>query len=97
MDIRGSQLHSPQQAQRDLAKAFGNLKAGRARYPHFKKKGKSRNSFRLTNNGLKVSHKRIRIQKLGWVRMRLPLRFTGKIMSATISAGRRTVGMSVWP
>ena len=87
----------PQQAQRNLAKAFGNLKAGRARYPHFKKKGKSRDSFRLTNNGLKVSHKRIRIQKLGWVRMRLPLRFTGKIMSATITrtADRWYVSLAV--
>ena len=36
----------------------------------------------LTTDQLRVEGSRIRIPNLGWVRMREPLRFTGKVMSA---------------
>ena len=38
-----------------------------------------------TNDQFRVEEKRIRIPKLGWVRMREALRFTGHIVSATVS------------
>jgi putative transposase len=64
--------------------AFSQFFKGRARYPKFKKKGKH-DSFYLANNKFRVEGKRIRIPKLGWVKMREVLRFSGKIQSAIVS------------
>jgi putative transposase len=75
---------APQQAIIQLGQAFQNFFAGRARYPQPRKKGVD-DRFTLTNDQFTVEGCRIRIPKLGWVRMREPLRFAGKIMSATIS------------
>ena len=68
-----------------LGAAFKNFFAGRTQYPQFKKKGKSRDSFTLTNDQFAIDACRIRIPNLGLVRMRETLRFSGKILSATIS------------
>ena len=67
-----------------LGKAFENFFADRAKYPKFRKKG-YHDRFSLTNDQFTVDASRIRIPNLGWVRMRELLRFTGKVMSATIS------------
>ena len=75
---------APQMAIIQLGEAFKNFFAGRARYPQFRKKG-VHDRFTLTNDQFDIDGSRIRIPKLGWVRMRETLRFTGKIMSATIS------------
>ncbi|ANB02356.1 RNA-guided endonuclease TnpB family protein [Ectothiorhodospira sp. BSL-9] len=75
---------APQMAIIQLGEAFRNFFAGRARYPRFRKKG-VHDRFTLTNDQFRVEGSRIRIPNLGWVRMRESLRFTGKIMSATIS------------
>jgi putative transposase len=77
--------NAPQMAIIQLGVAFKNFFAGRARYPQFKKKGRSHDSFTLTNDQFTVKASRIRIPHLGWVRMRESLRFNGKILSATIS------------
>lgn len=77
--------NAPQMAIIQLGDAFKNFFAGRASYPQYKKKGKSRDSFTLTNDQFAVKASRIRIPHLGWVRMRESLRFNGKILSATIS------------
>jgi len=77
--------NAPQMAIIQLGAAFKNFFAGRAKYPQFKKKGKSRDSFTLTNDQFAVDASRIRIPNLGLVRMRETLRFSGKILSATIS------------
>jgi putative transposase len=77
--------NAPQMAIIQLGEAFKNFFAGRASYPQFKKKGKSSDSFALTNDQFAVKATRIRIPNLGWVRMRESLRFNGKILSATIS------------
>jgi len=76
--------NAPQMAIIQLGAAFKNFFAGRAKYPKFRKKG-IHDRFSLTNDQFSVDGSRIRIPNLGWVRMREPLRFTGKIMSATIS------------
>ncbi|MDD5272788.1 MAG: RNA-guided endonuclease TnpB family protein [Methylovulum sp.] len=77
--------NAPQMAIIQLGGAFKNFFAGRAKYPQYKKKGKSRDSFTLSNDQFAVKASRIRIPNLGWVRMRESLRFNGKILSATIS------------
>ena len=76
--------NAPQMAIIQLGQAFQNFFTGRARYPQFRKKG-VHDRFTLTNDQLDIDGSRIRIPNLGWVRMRETLRFTGKIMSATVS------------
>ena len=77
--------NAPQMAIIQLGQTFNNFFAGRAQYPQFKKKGKSRDSFTLTNDQFSLDACRIRIPNLGLVRMRETLRFSGKILSATVS------------
>lgn len=76
--------NAPQMAIIQLGQAFQNFFAGRAKYPQFRKKG-VHDRFTLTNDQFRIEGKRIRIPHLGWVRMRESLRFTGKIVSATVS------------
>jgi len=76
--------NAPQMAIIQLGQAFQNFFAGRASYPQFRKKG-VHDRFTLTNDQFGLDSSRIRIPNLGWVRMRETLRFTGKIMSATVS------------
>lgn len=82
--------YAKQQAFADVGTAFQNffrrVKQGeKPGYPRFKKKGKSRDSFYLPNTSLKFDRNRVHIQKLGWVRMREQLRFSGKVMGARVS------------
>lgn len=76
--------NAPQMAIVQLGQAFRNFFAGRAGYPKFRKKG-VHDRFTLTNDQFTVNGSRIRIPHLGWVRMREALRFSGTIMSATVS------------
>jgi len=66
---------------------FRRVKAGGKApgYPKFKKKGLAKDSFSIANDKFNLDGKKIRVPKLGWVKMREPLRFTGKIMSAVVS------------
>ncbi len=76
--------NAPQMAIMQLGDAFKNFFAGRAKYPKFRKKGQH-DRFSLSNDQFSVEGSRLRIPHLGWVRMREALRFTGKVMSATLS------------
>lgn len=76
--------NAPQMAIMQLGDAFKNFFAKRAKYPTFRKKWRD-DRFTLTNDQFAVNESRIRIPHLGWVRMRESLRYTGKIVSATIS------------
>lgn len=76
--------NAPQMAIIQLGAAFKNFFSGHAKYPKFRKKG-LHDRFGLTNDQFSIDASRIRIPNLGWVRMRETLRFTGKIMSATVS------------
>ena len=67
-----------------LQNAFQRFFKKQARYPQFKRKG-VHDSFYVGNDQLKVEGDRIRLPKLGWVRMREVLRFGGKILAATVS------------
>jgi putative transposase len=75
---------APQMAIIQLGEAFKNFFAHRARYPRFRRKGVN-DRFTLTNDQFRVDGKRFHIPKLGPVRMREALRFTGRIVSATVS------------
>jgi len=87
---------APQMAIIQLGEAFKNFFAGRAHYPTFRKKG-VHDRFTITNDQFRINGRRIHVPGLGLVRMREPLRFTGKIMSATVSrvANRWFVSVAV--
>lgn len=76
--------NAPQMAIIQLGEAFKNFWAKRSKYPTFRKKGVD-DRFTLTNDQFVIDGSRIRIPNLGWVRMREPLRFDGKVQSATVS------------
>lgn len=76
--------NAPQMAIMQLGRAFQNFFAGRARYPTFRRKGRD-DRFTLTNDQFRVEDRRIRIPRLGWIRMREALRFAGRIVSAAVS------------
>ena len=69
----------------ELEQAYQRFFKGLAEKPRSKAKGKSRDSFYLANTCISVDGRHVKIQKLGTVRMRQPLRFHGKIMSARVS------------
>lgn len=66
---------------RDLKKPKGSKKA---RFPRFKSK-RSDNGFSLWNDQFQIDGDRIRIPRVGWVRMREAVRFDGKIMGARVA------------
>ena len=68
----------------NVGAAFKNFFKGKSKYPHFKKKFRH-NSFYISNDQFKVEDKKVRLPKIGHVRMAEPLRFSGKIMSGTVS------------
>jgi len=76
--------NAPQMAILQLGYAFKNFFEGRAHYPTCRRKGRD-DRFTLTNDQFRVQGKRIRIPKLGWLRMCESLRFEGKIVSASIA------------
>ena len=88
--------NAPQMAIIQLGRAYRNFFQGRAKHPTFRRRGRD-DRFTLTNDQFDVRGKRIRIPRLGWVRMREALRFSGKVMSATVSrtAGRWFVSIVV--
>jgi putative transposase len=68
----------------NLGKAFVNFFNGTGKYPVFKKRGVN-DSFYIANDKFRLDGNKIKIPKLGWVKMREQLRFAGKILSATVS------------
>jgi len=74
---------APQEALRDLDKAFKNFFEKRAIFPKFRKKGVD-DHFRLTGN-IKVFPKHIQIPRIGKLRTKEGTnKFNGKILSVTI-------------
>ncbi len=75
--------YASQQPFLHLQAAFRRFFEKKARYPRFKRKG-VHDSFYIGGDHLEVSGRRIRIPRLGWVRMREEVRFRGKVVSATV-------------
>jgi len=69
----------------NLDKAFRFFFKGISKRPAFKKKGKCRDSFYVANDVFSVDGFRVRLPRIGWVRLTESLRFTGKIMGAVVS------------
>lgn len=70
--------------QKAWSRYFADKKAGKAAHtPVFKKKG-VRDSFYVANDKFELEGKRIKLPKIGWVRLRESLRFRGRIVSATV-------------
>lgn len=87
---------APQEALRDLDRAFKNFFQGRAGFPKFKKKG-IHDSFRLTGT-IKVFPRHIQLPRLGKIRVKEETgKFKGRILSATVSreADRWFVSLAV--
>lgn len=71
---------------RAWSRFFEDLKHGKeAKRPVFKKKGKSRDSFYVANDKLKIEERRVRLPVIGWVCIKESLRFGGKIMGASVA------------
>jgi putative transposase len=68
----------------DVGTAFGNLFKGIARYPQFHKKGR-KESFYVANDKAYIKGDIIHLPKIGKVKMAEELRYSGKIMSYTVS------------
>ena len=68
----------------NLGKAFAKFFRHETGYPTFKKKG-DHESFYVANDKCTTQGKRIRLPKIGWVRMHEALRFTVKLLSAVVS------------
>ena len=69
------------------ASGAGNNELGlqtRAKFPIFKKRG-VRDAFTTDEQSVRVEGKKIKMPKIGWVKMRQELRFVGKIIKVTIS------------
>lgn len=69
----------------DLGKAFTAFFEGRACYPKFKSKKRSKPSFYLANDQFELGDHRIWVPKLGWVNMAENLRLHGKVTGARIT------------
>lgn len=82
-------LESPKDANQQV---FSQLKTAYTRFfkriarkPKFKSKRTAKDSFYLSNDKFVVDGAKVRLPKIGWVRLTEELRFDGKIMSATVS------------
>lgn len=82
-----TEIHRDAHAQpfANLQRAFVAFFKKTARRPTFKKKGKTRDSFYVANDKFAVDGFIVRLPVVGCVRMTEQLRFTGKVMSATVS------------
>ena len=84
---------APEAALTDLETAFANYFRDlhkpkgrkRAQKPTFKKKGRCRDSFYVSNDQFVIEGQQIRLPHIGFVPMREELRFQGRILGATVS------------
>ncbi|MDQ3747848.1 MAG: transposase [Acidobacteriota bacterium] len=86
--LAASSSRALQQSRINLERAYQNFFAKRSGFPKFKAKKKSAESYRepQVNNFLQVRDGRIKLLKLGWVKLAyLPKDFTGQIKSVTVS------------
>ena len=82
---------APQQAIKNLGNAYTRFFKKQGKYPRFKKRG-VRDSFRADNgpsqagaDAVTLQGKKIKLPRIGWVRLRETLRYIGQIKSVTIS------------
>jgi putative transposase len=81
-------VHPLQQTLKDLERAYANFFSKRADFPRFKKKGRSRDSFRYPDPKqfkLDQANSRLFLPKLGWLRYRNSREVLGTPKNVTIS------------
>ena len=88
--------HAPNYAVMHLGEAFSRFFQKKAKYPRFKKKG-GRDSFEFHPKEFSIRNGKAYIPKLGFVRMRQPLRREGKVKSVVVSCqgGRWFLSLTV--
>lgn len=76
-----------QESLRDLDYAYQSFFKKRAKYPRFKSKHNHNQSYRTRNqhNGIRIIDKKIKLPKLGFVKIKQSRTFEGSILNATIS------------
>lgn len=77
--------YAAQQPFIQLQEAYNRFFKKIAGMPKFKKKGKSKDSFYIGGDQIKIVGKKVKIPNLGFVKMREEVRFLGKISNATVS------------
>lgn len=89
--LREGESTSQQQVFRDLNKAFTRFFKGKSAYPKFKSKKNPKQSFRIQKNGnnIRITNRRIRLAKIGFVHYRTSKKYrkllkTSKINNITI-------------
>jgi putative transposase len=75
---------APEQAIKNLGTAFSKFFKKKTGFPKFKKKGCG-DSFYVSNDKFAISGKSLRLPKIGNIQAAEELRFSGKIMSGTVS------------
>ena len=85
--LKEADSYALQQSLRDLDHAYENFFKKRARYPKFKSKHNHTQSYRTNNidNGVRITGKRIRLPKVGFVKIKQSRIFDGRILNATVS------------
>lgn len=73
----------PQEAFRNLQKAFKGFFNKKTKYPKFKSKKRSRNSFRLTGS-IRIEGKHVALPRLGTIKLKEISNVEGRILAATI-------------
>lgn len=87
---------APQEALRNLDRAFINFFEKRSRFPRFKSRKRGIGRFRLTGS-IHICEKKVQLPRLGILRLKEESAVVGKILSATVSekAGRWFVSVQV--
>ena len=85
--LKESSSTAQQQKLKDLDRAIKDAfnKKSPKRFPKFKKKGKSTDSFRIVSPQFKTKDSRIFLPKIGWVRFRKSRDIVGTLRNATVS------------
>ena len=78
---------SLQESLRDLDNGFQHFFAGKANYPKFKSKHNAKKSYRTRNQGnnIRIEGNKIRLPRIGFIKIKLSRIPDGAILNATIS------------
>ena len=74
-----------QQSLRDLDKAYKNFFNHKARYPRFKTKHNHTQSYRTNGAYIHIEGSKIKLPKLGFVKIKQSQEFNGKILNVTVN------------
>ncbi len=85
--LKEADSYALQQSLRDLDRAYKNFFKKRAGYPRFKSKHSNNQSYRTINqkDGIRIVDKKIKLPKIGFVKIKQSRTFEGRILNATIS------------